>query len=197
MKYTSGVDPIALFLERREAAIAAGAPFDGAAAVLATADASGAPSARMVLLKEVTAAGLFVYTNYGSRKALDLDANPRAAFVLHWVEIGEQFRFEGTVTRADAATSDRYFAGRPRASQLGAWASEQSQPIEDRGDLLRAMSDVERRFEGQPVPRPENWGGFRVDPDVVEHWVNGEHRLHDRVEYRREAGAWRSRRLAP
>ncbi len=190
-------DPIAIFLSCRAAAVEAGAPFDGTAGVLATASADGAPSARFVLVKEVGPDGFFVYTNYGSRKAHELDANPRAALCFHWPETGVQFRIEGSVERAGGERSDAYFARRPRESQVGAWASDQSQPLASREALVRRLEEARQRFEGGPVARPERWGGYRIVPARIEHWENGEYRLHDRFLYERKGPGWRVTRLFP
>ncbi|MCB9593177.1 MAG: pyridoxamine 5'-phosphate oxidase [Sandaracinaceae bacterium] len=191
-------DPIALFLDARARAVAAGSPFDGTAAVLATASLDAAPSVRWVLVKEVGPEGFHVYTSYGSRKAAELEQNPRAALAMHWPEIGEQYRVEGPVERASAERSDAYFASRPRESQIGAWASPQSQPIASRDDLLARVRELEARFEGSPVPRPPEWGGFVLRPLRIERWVNGAARLHDRWVFERQGdGPWKVSRLAP
>lgn len=189
-------DPVELFLACRRDALEAGAPQDATIAVLATATPDGAPSARCVLVKEVSDDGFFLYTNYQSRKARELEANPRAALCVHWVETGVQFRIEGDVTRTSGAQSDRYFASRPRESQLGAWASDQSTPIESRDALLARFAEAEARFEGA-VPRPADWGGYRLVPRRIEHWQNGPHRLHDRFLYVRDEAGWHVTRLAP
>lgn len=190
-------DPIALFLSCRADAVEAGAPMDGTVAVLATASPDGAPSARCVLVKEVGPEGFFLYTNYESRKARELDANPRAALCVHWVETGVQMRIEGKVTRTTDAESDAYFARRPRESQLGAWASDQSRPLASREALLARFAEAATRFEGRPVERPAHWGGYRIVPERIEHWQNGAHRLHDRFLYVREGDGWRVARLSP
>jgi len=190
-------DPIARFLDSRRRAVEAGAGFGGTAAVLATATPDGAPSVRWVLVKEVGEDGLCVYTNYGSRKAAELDANPRAALAMHWPEIEEQFRFEGPVVRASAERSDAYFASRPRESQLGAWASPQSEPIASREALEARLVEARDRFEGADVPRPEGWGGYLLRPERIERWVSREARLHDRWVYVRDADGWKVQRLAP
>lgn len=190
-------DPIALFLDCRRRAVEAGAGFDGTAAVLATATADGRPSVRWVLLKEVGPDGFFVYTSYGSRKAAELDANPRAALAVHWPEIDEQFRVEGLVERAPEARSDAYHAARPRESQLAAWASEQSSPIPDRAHLEERFRQMEERFAGGDVPRPPGWGGYRIEPERIERWISRDHRLHDRFEYVRDGAVWTRARLAP
>lgn len=190
-------EPIALFLRCRERAIQAGAPFDGAAAVLATASSAGVPSARQVLVKEVSEDGFFVYTNYQSRKGRELDENPHAALCIHWPEIAEQFRVEGRVERATDARSDAYFQSRPRESQLGAWASAQSAPIPDCEHLEARFAELAREHEGRPIPRPPHWGGYRIVPVRVEHWISGDHRLHDRFLYERTSAGWTVSRLAP
>ena len=190
-------DPIQLFLECRKRAVAAGTGFEGTKAVLATATPDGRPSARYVLVKDVGPEGFFVYTNYGSRKAHELDANPWAALCIHWPEIGEQFRIEGRVERTDAATSDAYFHARPRESQLGAWASDQSRPIPAREHLMERLERERQKYDGRPVPRPPHWGGYLIVPTAIERWVNGDHRLHDRFLFERSDDGWKETRLAP
>ncbi|MEZ4337145.1 MAG: pyridoxamine 5'-phosphate oxidase [Sandaracinaceae bacterium] len=191
-------DPIARFLDARDRAVRAGAGFDGTAAVLATASPEGAPSVRWVLVKEVEPGGFFVYTSYDSRKGVELDLNPRASLAMHWPEIGEQFRIEGPVRRASAERSDAYFAGRPRDSQIGAWASPQSQPIASREALMARVDEISTRFGDEPVPRPPTWGGYVLVPERVEHWINGDARLHDRWVFERvDDGGWKMQRLAP
>lgn len=190
-------DPIQLFLKCRQRAVEAGAGFEGTAAVLATASADGRPSARFVLVKDVGPEGFHVFTNYDSRKARELDENPWAALCFHWPEIGEQFRVEGPARRTDGATSDAYFASRPRDSQLGAWASDQSQPIPSREHLVQRMERFRLEHEGRPIPRPSHWGGYRIEPVHIEHWINGDHRLHDRFAYDRTDEGWSETRLAP
>lgn len=170
---------------------------DATAMTLATADASGRPSARMVLLKGVDARGLVFFTNYGGRKARELEENPRAALCLHWPKGEEQVRVEGRVERVSDAESDAYFASRPRGSQIAAWASEQSAPIGSRDHLEGRVRDVEARFAGGAVPRPPFWGGYRVVPDRVELWWGRPSRLHDRVVFVREGTGWRVERLQP
>lgn len=190
-------DPIQLFLKCRQRAVEAGAGFEGTAAVLATASADGKPSARFVLVKDVGPDGFHVFTNYQSRKAHELDENPWGALCFHWPEIGEQFRIEGLTERTDDATSDAYFAARPRDSQLGAWASDQSRSIPSRQYLIERMERVGREHEGRPIPRPPHWGGYRIVPERIEHWINGDHRLHDRFLYERTEDGWSETRLAP
>jgi pyridoxamine 5'-phosphate oxidase len=170
---------------------------DATAMALATTDAAGAPSVRMVLLKSADDSGFVFFTNYGSRKARDLTANPRAALCFYWPSIGTQVRVEGTVERATAEESDAYFASRPRESQLGAWASAQSTPLESPAALRASFDRVSKRFEGQTVTRPDHWGGYRVRPARIEFWTAGEFRLHDRVVHTKEHEGWRLERLYP
>ncbi len=171
--------------------------FDPSTIVLATADQAGRPSARMVLLRGMDSGGFLFYTNYGSRKAGDLDANPQAALCGFWFWLKQQVRIEGRVVRATDAESDAYFASRPRGSQLGAWASRQSAPIGSRADLEERLRRTTARFEGTDVPRPPFWGGYRLVPDRFEFWEEGASRLHDRIVFEQVSGAWTRGRLAP
>jgi pyridoxamine 5'-phosphate oxidase len=164
---------------------------------LATADNRGRPSIRMVLLRGVDDRGFVFHTNYASRKGHELDENPHAALCFHWPTLDEQIRVEGPVERLPADESDAYFAGRPRGSQLGAWSSPQSQVMDGRETLERYIRDTEARFEGQPVPRPPFWGGFRIRHERVEFWTGRPDRLHDRVVYTRDGDAWTIERLFP
>jgi pyridoxamine 5'-phosphate oxidase len=164
---------------------------------LATADAEGRPSARMVLLRGADSRGFVFHTNYSSRKARDLSVNAHAALCLHWPTIEEQIRIEGTVGRLPDDESDAYFAGRPRGSQIGAWASDQSAILPDRSVLEVRIREIEARFADKPVPRPPFWGGFRLVPDRIEFWYGRTSRLHDRILYVREGEQWRIDRLFP
>jgi len=168
------------------------------AMTLATATRDGRPSARAVLLKGVDARGFAFFTNYESRKGRELDANPYAALVLLWVPLQRQLRAMGRVQRLSGEESDAYFATRPRGSQLGAWASEQSRPLPDRSELEQRWAALDERYGGATVPRPPHWGGFRVEPDEVEVWQGRANRLHDRFAYvRTPDGGWTHERLAP
>ena len=162
---------------------------------LATAAADGAPSARMVLLKGVDDRGFTFFTNRGSAKARDLAANPRAALLFHW-HPGRQVRVQGGVVPVTDEESDAYWSTRPRGSQLGAWASRQSEVIAGRGELERRLVEVAARFPGQ-VPRPPFWGGYRLAPAEVEFWHHRDDRLHDRLRYRRVEDGWVIERLSP
>jgi pyridoxamine 5'-phosphate oxidase len=181
----------------RAAGSAPPAPADHHAAVLATADADGRPSARVVLVRGFDDEGFLLYTNYASRKARELTSNPRAALCFYWHWIEEQVRVEGRVERASPAESDAYFRTRPRGSQIGAWASRQSEPLASREDLEARVAVFERRFEGSEVPRPEFWGGFRLVPVRFEFWKAAASRLHDRVECVRAGDGWIETRLYP
>jgi pyridoxamine 5'-phosphate oxidase len=167
------------------------------AMTLATADAHGRPSARQVLLRGLDARGLVFFTNRASRKGGELAQNPHAALVFHWWELGRQVRVEGRVEKVSDEESEAYWRTRPRASQLAAWASPQSQPIADRGALDRLYAAEEERFGGDEVPLPPFWGGYRVVPETIELWQHRDDRLHDRVRYRRGADGWVRDRLAP
>ncbi|KQM87137.1 pyridoxamine 5'-phosphate oxidase [Sphingomonas sp. Leaf23] len=172
-------DPFDLF-DQWFAEARASEPNDPNAMALATADAAGRPSVRMVLLKGHGRDGFVFYTNREGRKAADLAANPNAALLFHWKSLRRQIRIEGPVTLASDAESDAYFASRGRDSQLGAWASDQSRPLDDRATFEARFAEVQARFEGQNVPRPPFWGGYRVTPRSIEFWQDRAHRLHER-----------------
>jgi pyridoxamine 5'-phosphate oxidase len=167
------------------------------AVMLATVDASGAPDARMVLLKGFGPNGFRFFTNQDSVKGAQLLARPDAALVIYWRELDRQIRIRGHVEELDAAASDEYFASRARESRIGAWASPQSRPIADRAELDRLVAEIEARYEGTDVPRPPRWGGYRVIPDSIEFWQGQVGRLHDRFRYERGGQGWKVRRLAP
>ncbi len=189
-------DPLRLFDEWFRAAAEAGVAAPEAM-TLATADAAGAPSARMVLLKGSDENGFVFYTGYDSRKGGELAANPRAALVFYWQALGRQIRVEGTVERVTPEESDAYFATRPRGSQIAALASEQSRALETREELERRYAELEREHEGRDVPRPERWGGFRLRPTAIEFWQHRDNRLHERTRYTRAREGWTCETLQP
>jgi pyridoxamine 5'-phosphate oxidase len=168
------------------------------AMTLATASREGRPSARTVLLKGFDQRGFVFYTNYGSRKARELTENPHAALVLHWAPLRRQVCIAGGVSRVSRAAAEAYFRTRPRESQLGAWASRQSEVVESRRVLDQRLAELEARYRDREVPLPPFWGGFRLVPDTIEFWQGREGRLHDRLRYRRDdAGRWVIERLSP
>jgi pyridoxamine 5'-phosphate oxidase len=193
----AGDDPFALFRTWFEQALAGGLP-EPNAFILATASAEGIPSARMVLLKALDDRGFTFFTNYDSRKAKEMAANPRVALVFPWHAIERQVRIEGTIEKVTAAESDDYFANRPLGSRLGAWASVQSEVIPDRAFLERRHAELMTQYPDGQVPRPPNWGGYRVLPAALEFWQGRPSRLHDRILFTRQPdGAWKKSRLSP
>jgi pyridoxamine 5'-phosphate oxidase len=159
--------------------------------------ATSGPSVRMVLLKGADEQGFTFYTGYVSRKAAELERDPRAALLFHWAPLGRQVRVEGPVERVPAAESDAYFASRPRGAQLAASASRQSSVLEDRDELEARVAELQREYEGRDVPRPEHWGGYRLRPESYEFWQHRDDRMHDRFRYRRDGDGWVVERLSP
>jgi pyridoxamine 5'-phosphate oxidase len=193
----AGMDPFALFRRWFDQALAGGMHEPNAFA-LATATADGAPSVRIVLLKMLDDRGFTFFTNYDSRKARELAANPRVAMVFPWHALERQVRVEGTVEVVTPAESDAYFLTRPLGSRLGAWASAQSAVISDRAFLEARHAELMAKYPDGNVPRPPNWGGYRVLPEVFEFWQGRPSRLHDRIRFTRTAaGAWTRERLSP
>ena len=193
------VEPFSLFADWLDDAFAAkerGVLPEPTAMVVATA-AGGRPSARTVLLKGADAGGFVFYSNYDSRKGRELHADPEVALHFGWYPLHRQVRVEGVVSPVSAEESDTYFASRPRGSQLGAWASAQSSEVASRDELTASYAAAERRFVDGEVPRPQNWGGYRVEPGSIEFWQGQPSRMHDRLLYRRSTDGWTIVRLAP
>ncbi len=169
-----------------------------AAMTCATVDPDGRPAARTVLLKGLDDQGAVFYTNYRSRKGRAIEAAGRAALLFYWDALARQVSIEGSVTKVPGAMSDEYFATRPRGAQVGAWASEQSEPVGGRAELEAKVAEIENRYRGRPLPRPPNWGGYRVALERIEFWQGRPDRVHDRVVYTRMAdGGWKTHRLCP
>ena len=189
-------DPIEQFRRWFDDALAVGLR-EPNAMTLATATPDGRPSARVVLLKGFDERGFVFYTNYEGRKGEELEENPYCALVFYWAELERQVRVEGRVSRVPKRESDEYFGSRPRGSRLGAWASEQSRPVGGREVLEERLRALEAEYDAREVPRPPFWGGYRVEPEVIEFWQGRENRLHDRLVYRRSGGGWGRERLQP
>ena len=185
-----------MFETWQRSAVERGLPAPDAFA-LATATSDGRPSVRTVLYKGMRDGAVRLVTNYESRKGVELSHNPYAALMFFWPALDRQVRMEGRVERASAAESDDYFAGRDRESQLGAWASQQSRPLESRAELEAALTRVSERFAGRAVERPPHWGVLHFVPARIELWCGGAHRLHDRFVYERDGEGWRVERLMP
>ena len=189
-------DPIVQFDEWFENAVEADL-YEPNAMILATATNDGKPSARTVLLKGYDERGFVFYTNYEGRKAKEIEANPACALLFYWGELERQIRIEGRATRLSGEESDAYFASRPPGSRLGAWASEQSHPVEDRSILEERVRALQAEYEGREIPRPPFWGGYRIEPDTIEFWQGRENRLHDRIVYYPSGRGWKIVRLQP
>ncbi len=189
-------EPVAMFRHWMRDAVTAGL-HEPNGMVVSTVSADGVPSSRMVLLKAIDERGFTFFTNYSSRKGRDLSARPRCALLFPWHPLERQVRIEGTAVRLTAEENDAYFSTRPRASQLGAWASPQSQVVPDRAALDRAYDEQAARFGDGIIPTPPHWGGYRVTPEAVEFWQGRRGRMHDRLRYRRTPTGWVIERLAP
>lgn len=189
-------DPLQLFIRWFEQAKQEPSLSEPTAATLATVSRDGKPSARIVLLKEASEAGFKFFTNYSSRKSRELEATPYAALCCYWMPLNKQVRIEGRVERLSPEESEAYFASRPRESQLGAWASKQSQPGSSE-ELAERFLYFDKLYAGKPVPRPDFWGGFRLIAESIEFWQVGAYRLHHRLRYERSNGQWLVQQLFP
>ena len=189
-------DPMEMFARWLEEAIAAGID-EPNAMTLATATPEGKPSARVVLLKEMTRNGFTFFTNYQSRKGEELRLNPYAALVFDWHEMARQVRIEGAVEQLPPDESDAYYLSRPENARIGAWTSPQSRVVADRGELDALQREVEQRFAQEPLPRPDHWGGYLVRPERIEFWQGRPNRMHDRLVYEKNEEEWSLQRLAP
>ena len=194
--FSQAVDPIALFGEWLALAKASEIN-DPNAMALATVDEDGLPDVRMVLLKDFDATGFVFYTNYQSAKGREILANPKAALCFHWKSLRKQVRVRGPVSQVSAEEADAYFTSRPRGSRIGAWASQQSRPLESRFALEKAVAAYTARYAIGEIPRPDYWSGFRVAPEQMEFWSDGAFRLHDRLQFVRDGGGWQTSRLYP
>ncbi len=194
---TADHDPVRQFSRWYDEAVAAGIS-EPEAMTLSTVAADGRPSARVVLLRNFDTRGFCFFTNYESRKGRELSVNPWAALTFHWADLERQVRIEGRVARTSAAESDAYFASRPSSSRIGAWSSPQSEVIAGREVLEELFTRQREAFPDDTlIPRPEHWGGFRLEPDRIEFWQGRPSRLHDRLVYRRDSDCWKTARLAP
>jgi len=189
-------DPFVLF-EEWFALAKTTEPNDAGAMALATTGADGLPDVRMVLLKDVSEGGLTFFSSRLSAKGRELAENPKAALCFHWKSIRRQVRFRGGVEEVSPQDADAYFATRARGAQIGAWASQQSKPLSDRGDLEKAVADYEKKFDSEEPSRPEYWTGYRIVPQEIEFWVNRPFRLHDRLQFAKVGDGWRANRLYP
>ena len=191
-----GTNPIDLFQSWFKDARQSGL-FLPEAMTLATCSSQGKPSARTVLLKSADPSGFVFFTNYGSQKGIELESNPFASLLFHWPILQRQVRIEGTVSRVAREDSEIYFHSRPRGSQIGAWASIQSQKLATRAELQAAIEKIESKYKDQPVPLPDHWGGYRIQPEKIEFWQGRPFRLHDRLVFEKVKGEWRTHRLYP
>jgi len=196
MELTETTDPFDLFAEWFAAA-QAGELNDPEAMSLATIEKDGSPAVRIVLLKGFDRRGFAFYTNFQSNKGRQLAADPRAALCFHWKSLRRQIRVQGSVTQVSDEDADAYFASRARVSRIGAWASDQSRPLDARATLEARVAELDKRYPGEDVPRPPHWSGFRLAPRRFEFWQDGKFRLHNRIEYRPDGSGWAGTRLYP